>query len=711
MVNETTGTMGADQESPSLSFLMDNIVPVLVTTGCLTVGLMGALFSIKSQSKKRGIFAAEEAAAAAKAAKNGLIDRTKYPGGKLTVYYATQTGTAESFAKELERQGKDHGFLVKVEDAENVETPENMVDGESRLPFGADSKPDETPRAIILAATYGEGEPTDNATELVNQMESMLDEDGELQKPLLGLEYAVFGLGNTEYEIFNAMGKFFDASLEKLGGTRVYDVGLGDDSDDLESDFEKWREGMWAALKKRYVKEGALVAAAGTEGDQHTLPDCEYAIRWEEGLSSANSDGNRSSVSLETVHGSSKHYFTAVDCPVDVVKELRSPEDGGSTVHVEIDITNANFDYQTADNLGVLPCNAPEMVESVAESLGYTQHLDKVFSVVAGTNQDGEEHEWHGLPFPTPITVRECLTRYLDLTSAPRRSDLKLLSSYAKEVLDRKALQRLSSKEGKQEYKEKIVEAKVGLAQLLKLCPSLEIPLEHLIGNVCRFQLPRFYTIASSSKVHPKSIHLTVAVTKEERADGSMFEGVCSTHISQGLNRTLRVFVRPSTFRLPAEISTPVVMIGPGTGIAPMRALLQDRKHQSEQKQGENMHNVLYFGCKKEELDYIYRDELEGYHSEGVLRDLHLAFSRKDPKQKEYVQHLLRKNSASTYELLKEQGAYVYVCGGVKMGHDVTEALKEILVQESNGSVSQDAAANYLSKLSSEGRFVQELWS
>ena len=165
-------------------------------------------------------------------------------------------------------------------------------------------------------------------------------------------------------------------------------------------------------------------------------------------------------------------------------------------------------------------------------------------------------------------------------------------------------------------------------------------------------------------------------------------------------------------------------MIGPGTGIAPMRAILQDRKHQYEEmtqaSKNENggdgggdcdMHNVLYFGCKKEELDYIYRDELEGYKNEGILKDLHVAFSRKDPSQKEYVQHLLRKNSESTYTLLNDEGAYIFVCGGVKMGHDVTETLKEILVEESSGSMSQHGATNYLSKLSSEGRFVQELWS
>jgi len=663
--------------------------------------------------------------AALKAARDAVVDRTKYPGGKLTIYYATQTGTAESFAKELEREGKDHGFLVKVEDVEDLDSsPSAMVDPNTRSAFGADTQPHEKPRALILASTYGEGEPTDNATSLVRVMEAIIEgdaDDGEEKiesdaKPLLGLEYAVFGLGNTEYEIFNAMGKFFDTSIEKLGGNRIMEVGLGDDSDDLEADFEKWKETMWATLKKNYVKEGAM-AAATTSKDATVLPDCQYSIEWQPHLSSQDAldaDEGRASISLDKVHGSSKNYFTAVDCPVSVVRELRSEADGGSTVHVEIDISQNSSrnlkEYMTADNLGVLPVNSREVVESVAESLGYTPNLDKVFVLSKGINRDGEVHEWHGLPFPTPITVRECLTRYLDLTAAPRRSDLKLISSYARQAVDRKALQRLSSKEGKPEYKEKIVEAKVGLAQLLKLCPSIEIPLEHLIGNICRLQLPRFYTIASSPKVHSGSIHLTVAVTKEQRKDGTFFEGVCSTHIADTGNQNLRIFVRPSTFRLPSSLNTPVLMIGPGTGIAPMRALMQDRKHQFETEgKSANMTNVLYFGCKKEELDYIYRDELEAYHNDGTLNNLYVAFSRKNPNKKEYVQHLLKQNGASTYDLLVEQGAYVFVCGGVKMGHDVTETLKDILVSE--GSMSQEKASDYLSNLSSQGRFVQELWS
>jgi len=772
MGDNNTKNLNSGGGESGIQFLLENIGPVIATTGCLTVALFGILMGVRKETNKRIEQARVDAEYEVKeslkaAAKNATVDRTKFPGGKVTVYYATQTGTAESFAKEIEREGRDHGFLIKIEDVEELDSNPQLLVGidnydgptesKSRVPYGPSDTSDDNgrPRAIILAATYGEGEPTDNATELVNAMNEIMEvnKNPTASTALLkDLDYCVFGLGNTEYEIFNAMGKFFDSSLDTLGGNRIMKLGVGDDSDDLEGDFEKWKDQLWMTLKKRYLKDGipksSAAASNGGGVEIAKLPDCEYAIEYHGDMTpheSFDSDVNRGTVPLDSIALSSKnsHYFTAIDCPVTTVKELRSTEqDYGSTVHVEIDISEAGHagDYMTADNLGVLPSNSNSVVEEVALALGYD--LDSVFSVKAGVNPDGELHEWHGVPFPTPISVRELLTRYLDLTSAPRRSDLKLLSNYAKpgkNSLDRKVLQRLSSKDGKQDYRKKIIESKVGLVQLLKLCPSLSIPLEHLIGNICRFQLPRFYTISSCPKVHPTSIHLTVAVTQEKRpttSDGRgngnddeqpLFEGVCSNHIagSKKQQQQLRVFVRPSTFRLPKDLSTPIIMIGPGTGIAPMRALLQDRQHEQEQQhlegKPEQSYNVLYFGCQREEVDYIYHDELAKYKKDGILNELHVAFSRKDPKKKEYVQHLLRHNSSETYKLLMEEGAYVYVCGGVKMGHDVTETLKEILIEQSSNSslngesktemMTKDDANNYISQLSKEGRFVQELWS
>jgi NADPH-ferrihemoprotein reductase len=624
------------------------------------------------------------------------VDKTKFPGGQISIYYATQTGTAESFAQQLEREAKDHGFVAHVKDLEDVELSQ-FVEGKD-----GDSG---TSRVVLLAATYGEGEPTDNANVLYQTLKEKLinddkEDNNESDSTFKGMDFCVFALGNKQYDHYNAMGVFFDEAFDKLGGNRIMKIGTGDDDNDLEGDFETWKDKFWTQLKRKYLKNGETFHAPVSK--EKKLPVCDYVVEYHH-----DDDDDKSAkpakISIDQVHGSCKPFFQSFDCPVSAVRELRSPDDVGSTVHVEIDISNAKgLDYHTADNLGVLAVNDADVVESVAKALGFD--LDAVFSIKAAPNK-----EWHGAPFPMPCTIRECLSRYLDLTSAPRRSDLKLLAQYAVDPIDQKALTRLSSKEGKKEYKEKVMASFVGIADLLNLCPSLQIPLEHFIG-FCKHQVPRFYTIASSSSKHPVTVHLTVAVTEDKKRDGSVFKGVCSTHLAtlRPGKDTVRVFNRPSSFRLPQDSTRPIIMIGPGTGVAPMRALLQERRHQQVVEKKTIGPNVLYFGCKKSTLDYLYQDELKAFQDEGILSNLYVAFSR-EQKEKVYVQNLLSQNAKETWNLIDAESASIYVCGGVRMGNDVTEALKEIL--STQGQMSFDDAKNYLAKLAADGRFVQELWA
>jgi NADPH-ferrihemoprotein reductase len=149
-------------------------------------------------------------------------------------------------------------------------------------------------------------------------------------------------------------------------------------------------------------------------------------------------------------------------------------------------------------------------------------------------------------------------------------------------------------------------------------------------------------------------------------------------------------------------------MIGPGTGIAPMRALLQERSHQKHVQHLDVGDNILYFGCKQRTSDYLYEDELMQFQKDGTLTKLHLAFSR-DQAEKIYVQDLLAKHSKETFDLIECKGAYIYVCGGTKMGMDVTETITKIIAEESGDGLIK--AKSYVDDLRADGRFVQELWS
>jgi NADPH-ferrihemoprotein reductase len=566
-------------------------------------------------------------------------------------------------------------------------------------------------RAIFLTATYGEGEAPDNANYFVQtmkekaNMEVLFQENqaSTLTAPdacLVGLDYCVFGLGNRQYDHFNAMGKFFDRALERLGGTRFVALAVGDDDADLEGDFEAWKEGLlWPTAQSRFVGTG--FASSKLSKKRVDLPPCQYSVEYH-----APSDDNcarTTEVLLERVHGHSRHYFTCIECPLIGIRELRAGSQEGSTVHVEIDVSGQEtLKYQTADNLGIIPENEHSVVKSVALSLGFD--LEQIFSLKAAPG-----HDWHGIPFPMPISIRDWLTRYCDLTSAPRRADLRLLAEYATDPLDRSALLRLSSKEGKAEYKEKITGNFIGLADLLRLCPSISMPLEHFL-SVCSLIQTRFYTISSSSSVYPNVVHLTVAVTKEPLEAGPAHKGLCSNYLANAKpgESTIRVYTRPSNFRLPLDPSLPIILVGPGTGIAPMRALLQERTYQRKILNLKVGPNILYFGCRSASMDFLYEDELKRLKADGDIAQLNLAFSRQQAKRT-YVQDLLAENAKETWDIISKRGAYVYVCGGVKMGHDVAEMFRSVFMQE--GSMDAEAARAYFSDLAKAGRYVQELWS
>ncbi len=299
------------------------------------------------------------------------VDRQKYPGGAITIYYGTQTGTAESFSQSLEREGGQYGFLVHVVDLEDaiVHIKENYNRDDGKPPPLAE-------RSIFITATYGEGEAPDGALpfcqwlqELAGNIpfieETKSDEsdsnhnNNDTSSPnstiLSHVEYAVFGLGNTQYDHYNATGKFMDRALAVTGAQRILPLGLGDDNTDLEADFETWKDQqLWPALIKRYHiadtnsngSGNVPTVTNGTTTKKPELPKCPYKVIY-------HNDGSATpnyNVPMEQIHSSSRHYFTAYECPITVVRELQTipprpsngkPEMVDSTVHIEIDIQSA----------------------------------------------------------------------------------------------------------------------------------------------------------------------------------------------------------------------------------------------------------------------------------------------------------------------------------------------------------------------------------
>jgi len=396
-----------------------------------------------------------------------------------------------------------------------------------------------------------------------------------------------------------------------------------------------------------------------------------------------------------------------------VNRELRAPSDGGSTRHVELSIRGTPVTYVTADNLAVLAENDQTSVEALATAMGY----DLEASFVLEGHQADYKH-----PFPTPCTVRQALSRFCDIHGIPRRSLMKDIAPFATSPPERETLLKMASKEGKQLFREFVEDKQHSLLELLvDAFPSVKVPLVHFLALAPRLQ-PRYYTISSSSQLHPDRIHITVSVTKEMKADGRVHNGVCSTFLQSlpaaedrqrsqkgAVVGTCRVFVRESSFRLPKDPKTPIIMIGPGTGIAPMRALLQER--QCMKANGENVgESILYFGCRQRSKDFIYEAELQEFEKSGILSQFHVAFSR-EGSEKVYVQHLMQRDEdvQTLWRLISDKSAHVYVCGGTSMGHAVGDALQNVVMKA--GKKSTEDAHALLEDMKRTGKYVQELWA
>ncbi|CAN0472112.1 unnamed protein product, partial [Laminaria digitata] len=608
-------------------------------------------------------------------------DLERWPGGALTVYFGSQTGTAESYAHALVAEGVGHGFKADFVDLEDFCEKDFLNVG----------------KAIFVMASYGRGDATDNATQFYEWLHNKTGDMSD--QHLANVRFTVFGLGNKQYERYNRVGRTTNERLEKLGAQRMFEYGEGDDNEELEEDFESWREEMWHAMVEKF---------GGKEGSDHL--EKAVALPFSVKMLTKEEAANEPTTTEEEATCSTKYHWHAVDAVISTNYELRGVLPGvGSTRHIEIDLEGTGISYHTADNLAILPSNDPVVTGKLCVQLGFDP--DSIFTL--------EHDDSHKPVFPTPCTVREAFSRFMDIMSIPRRSLLEQLVPYLTNEAEREDMHLLSSKDGREKYHKEIEDPGWTLAELiLERFSSLSITLDHFLHIVPHLH-PRNYTISSSSSTSPSRVHITVALLEQEMSQGRIYNGICSSFLSQtvahrglasdaaiGEGSKCRVFVRESTFRLPPDAATPILMIGPGTGVAPMRALLQERAWQKSQGAVVGS-NVLYFGCKSRDQDFIYKDDLAAFKADGTLDKLRLAFSR-EGTSKVYVQHLLREDAAEVWDLL-QRGAYVYVCGGTHMGTDVDNELSRIAREL--GKMGEEEAKELLKVLHADGRYVQELWS
>ncbi|OWR29606.1 NADPH--cytochrome reductase [Saccharibacillus sp. O23] len=579
-------------------------------------------------------------------------DRHETP---LTVLYGSNLGTAEGIAHELAEEGERLGFRASVAKMDNA----------------AGNLPSEG-MLIVVTASYN-GRPPSNAGEFMAWLDKA--EAGSAK----GLHYAVFGCGDRNWaNTYQRIPRLVDEALERLGAERASERGEGDANDDFERMLDDWKQKLWPEVLRALDIEAKMPE----EADQATPAGIRVEFV----------DAERAASPLADTYGA---------LPMKILRsvELQAPEGERSTRHIELEVPAA-ASYKEGDHLGVLPRNPRPLVDRVLARFGLQGD--------ARVQLQGSGRAAAHLPLGRPVELRELLTGSVELQEPATRAQLKELAE--KTVCPPHKVEIEALMKDEETYKREVLFKRLTMLDILEKYRACEMEFQRFLTLLPPLK-PRYYSISSSPKLDPKRLSLTVAVVRgPARGGNGEYAGIASNYLA-GLPEGAEVsaFVRDpgSGFALPEDPATPIVMVGPGTGLAPFRGFLQARRVLKEQGAvlGEAQ---LYFGCRSPETDFLYRDELESYAEEGIVK-LHTAFSRVEGQPKTYVQHRMAENTAEVIRLL-DAGGIFYVCGdGVHMAPDVETTLRRSY-RDVHG-VSEEEAQRWLNDLEDAGRYVKDVWT
>lgn len=491
---------------------------------------------------------------------------------------------------------------------------------------------------VFLVSTYGDGEPPDNAKGFWNALRS------DTAPRFAQTRFSLCALGDTNYPRFCQFGNDLDARLEALGARRVHP--RADCDVDYEQPFQSWL--------------AVTLSALAAESDARSAPGTAPAS---------------SPVEIELPAGWSRER----PFPARLVhqRRLSAPESAKDVRHFEIHLGDSALVYAVGDALGVWPENDPRLVDGVVRVLGATGE----------ESVPGREG--------AAVRLREALQRHYEIARIPtallavlaRRSGDATLAQLAAPGVNGELQAFLRGRD---------------VLDVLEAHSPTELPVAEFVATLRKLQ-PRLYSISSSPKAHPGEVHLTVSAVRYE-SFGRARGGVASTFLADRCTpeTPVPIFVHDNPAFRPPSGDTPLIMIGPGTGIAPFRAFLEDRRASASTGA-----NWLFFGDQRAATDYLYREEIEGFRRDGYLARLDLAWSR-DQAEKIYVQQRMLEAADVLWKWLND-GAALYVCGDAsRMAKDVDTALHQVI--QTAGGRSAEAAAEYVQRMQSERRYCRDVY-
>jgi NADPH-ferrihemoprotein reductase len=494
--------------------------------------------------------------------------------------------------------------------------------------------------------------------------------------------------------------------MEELGATRLFPIGFGDDDVNIEKDFLGWKKEMSIVLCKEFgLKAPSLSVSA------------HISVRRQRMVTHQPNDPEIKGIPIELIarwrptdekpRFAPDQKFPYLVTVLDT-RELHSSTSERSCLHTEISTHSDILSYQPGDHLGIYPENDLTLVHKLASQI--KADLKTIISIYSIDDTKGKN------AILGPCTLKAALLQYYDITSVVRKPLLKVLAQYAKDEEEKKKLLQLASEEPELQelYEQYIGHDCRCITEIFKDFKSIQVPLDHFLEVLPKMQ-PRYYSISSSPNVSPGRVSLTAVLVDYITPTKRQAKGVATTWLSinrsvpDGVIYKIPAFVRKSAFKLPPSSTTPIIMVGPGTGLAPFRGFIQERGFRS--KQGEKLGEALFFfGCRHPEKDFLYKEELEDHLSKGHITELIMAFSRyTEPKV--YVQHkMIEGDMPNRIWNILTSGGHFYVCGDAAgMARDVHEVLQNII--ETQGNKSKAEAAQFIEDLQKANRHQSDVWS
>ncbi|CAK6972512.1 NADPH-dependent diflavin oxidoreductase 1 [Scomber scombrus] len=589
----------------------------------------------------------------------------------LLVLYGSQTGTAQDTAQRIARQAQRRRLQVQVLPLDHYNVA-NLI-SESLV--------------VFVCATTGQGEPPDNMKNFWRFIFRKSLPVGSLCR----LDCAILGLGDSSYPKFNFMAKKLHKRVMQLGATVLLPVGLADDQHDLGADavIDPWLKSFW---DKVFAMHPSLSEVTPLKEDEPLPP--KFTFHFLEDVKEQTED--RLKIPSEQTIPSQSHPFPA---RLLSNKRVTDPSHFQDVRHIEFDISGSNIQFAAGDVVMMYPRNAAEDVQQFCQMLGLDP--EATFTIRPTDNTAVPAR------LPQPCTVRHLVESYLDIAAVPRRSFFELLSTFSTNELEQEKLVEFSSAAGQDELHGYCNRPRRTALEVLADFPhtTAELKVDYLLDLIPEIQ-PRSFSIASSLLAHPHRLQILIAVVRYKTKMFKPRRGLCSSWLAS-LDPTqgevyVPLWVKKGSLKFPTQKDTPVIMVGPGTGVAPFRSALQERTAEGKTA------NVLFFGCRSETKDFYFSSEWEDMMKAGQLK-LFTAFSR-DQEEKVYVQQRVRENSELLWDLITNKGGCFYIAGNAKqMPASVRDALKEGFQQE--GGTSAEEAEQMLEAMERTGRLQSETWS